>query len=105
MMGQSHFAAPGGTARRRKHRPVTLTPRHSLTRGQVSPMSTDNSISPQFLMVVWELTLRCNLACKHCGSRAGKARSNELTTAEALEVVRQLGELRVREVALIGGEA
>ena len=30
---------------------------------------------------------------------------NELTTAEALAVVRQLAELRVREVALIGGEA
>jgi radical SAM protein with 4Fe4S-binding SPASM domain len=56
-------------------------------------------------MVVWELTLRCNLACRHCGSRAGHARANELSTEEALDVVRQLGELQVREVALIGGEA
>lgn len=56
-------------------------------------------------MVVWELTLRCNLACGHCGSRAGKARQAELTTEEALRVVQQLGEYDVREVALIGGEA
>lgn len=61
--------------------------------------------APRFQMVVWELTLRCNLACGHCGSRAGKARVEELSTAEALAVVRQLAELDVREVALIGGEA
>jgi len=55
-------------------------------------------------MVVWELTLRCNLACLHCGSRAGRERRNELTTDEALRVVAQLAELPAREVALIGGE-
>ncbi len=55
--------------------------------------------------VVWELTLRCDLACRHCGSRAGRARESELTTAEALDVVRQLAALGVREVSLIGGES
>ncbi|MBM4357836.1 MAG: radical SAM protein [Deltaproteobacteria bacterium] len=55
--------------------------------------------------VVWELTLACDLACLHCGSRAGKAREDELDTAEALDVVRQLAELGAREVSLIGGEA
>lgn len=59
----------------------------------------------RFLIVVWELTLRCNLACGHCGSRAGLARPRELTGAEGVEVVRQLAKLGVREVALIGGEA
>jgi hypothetical protein len=54
---------------------------------------------------VWELTLRCNQACRFCGTRAGRARSDELDTAEALEVIRQLQELGVREVALHGGEA
>ncbi len=55
--------------------------------------------------VVWELTLACNLACGHCGSRAGARRPRELTTAEALDVVGQLAEAGVREVTLIGGEA
>jgi len=55
--------------------------------------------------VVWELTLRCDQPCRHCGSRAGAARPSELTTAEALDVVGQLAELRAREVVLIGGEA
>lgn len=55
--------------------------------------------------VVWELTLRCDLACRHCGSRAGKPREDELSTAEALDVVAQLAAMGAREVVLIGGEA
>ena len=55
--------------------------------------------------VVWEITLKCDLGCRHCGSRAGKARSDELSTEECLDVVRQLDDIGVREVTLIGGEA
>jgi radical SAM protein with 4Fe4S-binding SPASM domain len=54
---------------------------------------------------VWEVTLRCDLACHHCSSRAGRARPDELTTTEALDLVAQLAELGVIEVTLIGGEA
>src|SRR5262249_21740040 len=54
---------------------------------------------------VWEITLRCDLACHHCGSRAGRSRPDELTTEEALDLVRQMKELDVKEVTLIGGEA
>lgn len=54
---------------------------------------------------VWEITLKCNLGCLHCGSRAGAARPDELSTAEALDVVRQLAEAGIEEVTLIGGEA
>ncbi len=57
------------------------------------------------LYAVWEVTLRCDLACRHCSSRAGRARPDELTTAAALDVVDQLSELGVLEVTLIGGEA
>jgi radical SAM protein with 4Fe4S-binding SPASM domain len=55
--------------------------------------------------VVWELTLACDHACRHCGSRAVVARENELGTAQALKVVAELAELGAREVVLIGGEA
>ncbi|MBX3183115.1 MAG: radical SAM protein [Polyangiaceae bacterium] len=55
--------------------------------------------------VVWELTLRCDHACAHCGSRASKARPDELSTEEALRVVSELAALGAREVVLIGGEA
>lgn len=54
---------------------------------------------------VWEITLKCDLACNHCGSRAGKARKEELTTAECLDIVSQLAKLGCREVTVIGGEA
>src|SRR3954468_10673537 len=54
---------------------------------------------------VWEVTLRCDLSCRHCGSRAGRARPDELTTAECLDLIRQLAELGTHEIALIGGEA
>lgn len=54
---------------------------------------------------VWEITLKCNLACNHCGSRAGDARSNELTTAEALDLVHQMADVGIDEITLIGGEA
>jgi radical SAM protein with 4Fe4S-binding SPASM domain len=55
--------------------------------------------------VVWEITLACNLKCGHCGSRAGKRRANELSTAECIDVVRQLAAAGTREITLIGGEA
>jgi len=54
---------------------------------------------------VWELTLVCNLGCVHCGSRAGDSRAAELTTEEALDLVRQLADAGINEVTLIGGEA
>lgn len=57
------------------------------------------------ILAVWEITLACDLACRHCGSRAGKAREDELTTDECLDLVDQLAELGVLEVTLIGGEA
>jgi len=57
------------------------------------------------IYAVWEITLACDLACRHCGSRAGRARPDELSTAACLDLVRQMAELGVREVTLIGGEA
>jgi radical SAM protein with 4Fe4S-binding SPASM domain len=54
---------------------------------------------------IWETTLKCDLACRHCGSRAGRERPDELTTAESLDLVGQLAALGVLEVSLIGGEA
>jgi radical SAM protein with 4Fe4S-binding SPASM domain len=54
---------------------------------------------------VWEITLKCDLACNHCGSRAGSARKDELSTEECFDIVRQLAKLGCREVTIIGGEA
>lgn len=61
--------------------------------------------APRPLYVVWELTLRCDQPCQHCGSRAGAKRVRELTTEECLKVVSQLAAMGTREITLIGGEA
>jgi radical SAM protein with 4Fe4S-binding SPASM domain len=55
--------------------------------------------------VVWELTTLCDHACGHCGSRAAKARPDELSLQETLAVADQLAALGTTEVTLIGGEA
>ncbi|MGE0788503.1 MAG: radical SAM protein [Sandaracinaceae bacterium] len=57
------------------------------------------------IYAVWEITLACDLACRHCGSRAGRDRPDELTTEECLDLVDQMADLGVKEVSLIGGEA
>lgn len=63
---------------------------------------TSSNYKPEFC--VWELTLKCNMKCKHCGSRAGKARENELTVNECLNVTEQLIALGCEQVTFIGGE-
>jgi radical SAM protein with 4Fe4S-binding SPASM domain len=63
----------------------------------------DRQVRP--IYAVWEVTLACDLACRHCGSRAGRGRPDELTTAEALDLIDQMARLGVKEVTLIGGEA
>ena len=56
------------------------------------------------LIVGWELTLACNLRCKHCGSSAGQPRPAELTREEALRICDQFPSLLVQEVDFTGGE-
>ena len=61
--------------------------------------------APRPIFAVWELTMKCDQPCQHCGTRAGHARASELSTAEILAVAASLVELGCREVGLIGGEA
>lgn len=65
-----------------------------------------SSENPRFKLksCVWEITLACCFSCRYCGSRAGKARDNELTTAECLNIAEQLAQLGCKRVSLIGGE-
>ena len=65
--------------------------------------ASDRAARP--IYAVWEVTLRCDLGCRHCGSRAGRPRARELDTTEALDLIAQMAELGVREVTVIGGEA
>jgi radical SAM protein with 4Fe4S-binding SPASM domain len=51
-----------------------------------------------------ELTLACPCRCATCGSRAGRARGDELTTREWLTVIADLGDLGCRRLSFLGGE-
>ncbi|MEW5951923.1 MAG: radical SAM protein [Elusimicrobiota bacterium] len=53
---------------------------------------------------VWEITLKCNLNCIHCGSCAGEKREKELSREEALKLCEDLKEAGCLSVALMGGE-
>lgn len=65
--------------------------------------ASDQNYHPAY--VVWELTLKCDQSCSHCGSRARSPRNNELTTDEAIILAEELIQMKPKEVVLIGGEA
>ncbi len=53
---------------------------------------------------LFELTLRCNMRCIHCGSSAGDQRTKELSTEEWMQVVNELADMGCKFVTLLGGE-
>ena len=88
-------------------RDLPLAP-HALPAKRRLPLAASarpQDIEARPIYAVWEITLACDLACRHCGSRAGRARPDELSTEECIDLVAQMAALGVREVTLIGGEA
>ena len=71
----------------------------------VRELRPDDYDSFKPIYAVWEITLRCDHACSHCGSRAAKARPDELDRDGLFSVADALARLGTREVTLIGGEA
>jgi radical SAM protein with 4Fe4S-binding SPASM domain len=65
--------------------------------------SRENPI-PRPNRFVFETTLACNLRCRHCGSRAGQARADELDVLEIEDLFRRAAGLGCRRVTLSGGE-
>ncbi len=55
-------------------------------------------------IVVWNITRRCNLACKHCYLDAQPEAGSELTTSEARTFIADLGKMNVPVLLLSGGE-
>ncbi len=85
--------------------PIAPRARPALRHLPLAPEARDVDRAWRPAYAVWELTLKCDLACTHCGSRAGRTRPDELDTAECLDLVAQMAELGVVEVSVIGGEA
>jgi len=53
---------------------------------------------------VWEITMGCNMRCKHCGSSCREPLPDELTTEEALQLCDEIGGLGLKWITLSGGE-
>ena len=58
----------------------------------------------QLITAVWELTMGCNMRCKHCGSSCEGKLEGELTTQEALNLCDELKGLGINYITLSGGE-
>lgn len=58
----------------------------------------------QPVTAVWEVTMGCNMRCKHCGSSCAQPLPDELTTGEALDIIGQLSAIGLRWITLSGGE-
>ncbi|MEZ4298529.1 MAG: radical SAM protein [Polyangiaceae bacterium] len=81
--------------------PIAIPPMPAPVRGQ----RLGDYLTARPVYVVWEVTMKCDQPCQHCGSRAGPSRPQELTPEQALKVAESLAPLGTREVVLIGGEA
>ncbi len=56
-------------------------------------------------IVVWNMTRRCNLRCRHCYLEAGEGDyGDELTTLQARRLIEELAEMRVPVLLFSGGE-
>ena len=53
---------------------------------------------------VWEITMGCNMRCKHCGSGCTRPLPEELTTSEALALCDDIAALGLQWITLSGGE-
>jgi Fe-coproporphyrin III synthase len=56
------------------------------------------------IYVWWDITQQCNFSCKHCYSNAKKTVKDELTTSEVFGIIKQLKEVQVGFVYILGGE-
>jgi heme d1 biosynthesis radical SAM protein NirJ len=68
----------------------------------VPPCRGDGPVKP---VVIWNLTRRCNLRCRHCyTTSADVAFPGELTHGQALDVLDDLAAFRISALILSGGE-
>jgi radical SAM protein with 4Fe4S-binding SPASM domain len=53
---------------------------------------------------IWEITMGCNMRCKHCGSICKEQFPDELSTSDAKTVCKKLADAGTKYITLSGGE-
>ncbi len=53
---------------------------------------------------VWEITMGCNMRCKHCGSICENALPDELSTEEAFKFIDMCVDIGIEWISISGGE-
>ena len=86
-----------------------LTTKAGLQSLQFIPLVEDLAAVPDDCLaaparVYFELTRRCNLACRTCFNESHSPLADELTTAEVLDALEQLDRLGTFEIRFTGGE-
>jgi radical SAM protein with 4Fe4S-binding SPASM domain len=66
-------------------------------------ISSDFHLSSPILVML-EITRKCNVQCKHCYIKGGPPRENELTTDELFKLLKKLSEMKVFHLIITGGE-
>lgn len=54
--------------------------------------------------LVWNITNACNLRCEHCFAASDKPLPGELTTTEGVDLIDQIADMGVFDLAFCGGE-
>ena len=73
--------------------------------GAGRPIGARGKFAQSPLVVIWEVTRACDLACVHCRASALQSReSGELTTQEGVALVRQIREFGKPVFVLTGGD-
>lgn len=71
----------------------------------IEPSPVRHRSGPQRPVVIWNLTRRCNLKCRHCYAVAADHHfPGELTSGEAFTVLDDLAQYRIPALILSGGE-
>jgi MoaA/NifB/PqqE/SkfB family radical SAM enzyme len=75
---------------------LKLKPGHTSERAWMEPSALKT--------LFWNVTYACSYRCPICFTDGGRAHPEELTTAEALEVVEKAHKAGVRDILISGGE-
>ena len=60
--------------------------------------------SPAPAGILWDLTSKCNLRCKHCVVSGGEAERDGLNTHQCFELINEFAEFGITQLILSGGE-